>query len=211
MHGGQRRRHTTTENGSHANPIFDLPFEPLEDAMQAPTVSDVDATTTQPTIGRARVSTRQEETRTSFTFPELHQRIADAGAPAITSTWFNHNIKAHFEKERETTVMGKFTCDNNACRKKRWSSMVVAIWIRGYPQNGYNAIVYNQRCESCNWLGSLPLDEESYVERIAYWLKRWAGIRVVQPPIGTGLGRGPHKSEHCEGCKVRHCSRADDF
>lgn len=211
MRSGQRRRHITTETGSHANPIFDLAFVSLEDTMQALTISDISSANALPTIGRPRVSTQQVETRTSFTFPDLHQRIADAVAPAITSTWFNHNIKAHFEKQRETTVMGKFACDNNACRKKRWSSMVVAIWIRGYPQSGYNAIVYSQRCGSCNRLGGLTLDEESYVERIAYWLKRWAGIRVVQPPISTRLGRGPHKSEHCEGCKAGHCSRADEF
>jgi hypothetical protein len=89
--------------------------------------------------------------------------------------------------------------------------MVVAIWIKGCPQGGNNAIVYNQCYESCNWLGGLTLDEESYIEQIAYSLKKWAGMRIEQPPIGTGLGRGPHKSEHCEGCKAGYCSQADDF
>lgn len=215
IHSGQRSRHTTIENSSQANPTFDLPFIPLEDTLQALTISDINTTIAQPKIDRVHIPTRQKETSTSFTFPELHQRIAEAVAPTITSTWFNPNMEAQFETEHETNIMGKFTCNNNRCRKGRkkdgWSSRVVAIWIRGYPRNGYNAIVYNQRCKSCDWLGSLKMDEESYVERIAYRLKRWAGVRVEQPPISIGLGRGPHEREHCEGCKAGHCSQADDF
>ncbi|KAF1828447.1 hypothetical protein BDW02DRAFT_616085 [Decorospora gaudefroyi] len=209
VRNSERNRHATTKNTSQTDSTFDLPFEVLENRLRALAIPDLDTIVAPPTIDRAHIPTRQEETRTFFTFPELHQRIAEAVAPTITSTWFNPDIEAHFDTEHETNVMGKFTCENKRCRKSQWSSKVVAVWIKGYPRNGYNAIVYNQRCKSCDRLGSFKLDAESYVERIAYRLKRWAGVRVEQPPF-SGQSRGPHESEHCEGCKAGHCSRADD-
>jgi hypothetical protein len=208
-HDGQRSRHTATENGSHTNSTFDTNYIPLEDTLQALTISDVNTTTARPKIGRARVAKLQKETRTSFTFPELHQRIAEAVAPAITSTWFNSNTKAHAEKEKDTNVIGKFTCVNDRCGKDGWSSGLVAIWIRGYDRNGYNAIVFNQRCKSCDWLGCLKMDEQSYVERIEYRLKKWAGVRDEESTFSRHkLLRGPHEREHCEGCKAGHCGLA---
>jgi hypothetical protein len=210
IQSGHRSGHTTTENISRADPTFDSASTPLEDTLQALTISDIDTTLVRSKIGRTRIPKLQKETRTSFTFPELHQRITEAVAPAITSTWFNHNTEAHFEHEYGTNIVGTFRCVNNRCGKKGWSSGVVAIWIYGYSRNGYNAIVYNQRCKVCDWLGSLKMDEESYVERIAYRLKRWAGVRVEQPSFSHKLLRGPHESEHCEGCKAGRCSRADN-
>jgi hypothetical protein len=56
---------------------------------------------------------------------------------------------------------------------------MVIIQIRGYSGNGYNAVVFNQRCRSCDWLGALTLDEKSYIDRVAYRLKKWAGVAVV--------------------------------
>lgn len=204
----QRSGHAATKNTSRTNSTFDLPFAVLQSQMQALTIPDSQISTVAPGIDRAHINTRQEETRTFFTFPRLHQRIDEAVVPAIASTWFNPDTEAHFDTEHETNVMGKFTCENKRCRKSQWSSQVVAVWIRGYPHNGYNAIVYNQRCKSCDRLGRFKLDEESYVERIAYRLKRWAGVRVEQPPF-SGQSRGPHESKHCEGCKAGHCSRAN--
>ncbi|KAH6852782.1 zinc-binding domain-containing protein [Alternaria alternata] len=207
-HNGQRSGHTATETSSHANPTFGSDFIPLEDSLQALTISGANTTTARPSIGRARVAKLQKETRTSFTFPELHQRIAEAVAPAITSTWFNSKTKAHLEKEKNTNIIGTFTCVNDRCGKNGWSSGLVAIWIRGYTRNGYNAIVYNQRCNFCDWLGCLEMDEQSYVERIAYRLKAWAGVNDEQANFRSKLLRGPHDSEHCEGCKAGHCGRA---
>jgi hypothetical protein len=68
--------------------------------------------------------------------------------------------------------MGKFRCNNNGCSNRGWGSKKVTILIRGYPENGYNAVVFNQRCMSCNGLGTLTLDENSYVKRVAYRLKK---------------------------------------
>jgi len=81
----------------------------------------------------------------------------------------------------------------------------VAIFIRGYPGNGYNALVFLQRCESCNRLGKLSLDNNSYVERIVYRLKKWAGVTVAQPDYRSADGRGPHRSDLGEGCKAGYC------
>ena len=139
-------------------------------------------------------------------FPELHQRIAEAVSPAITSTWFNNDEKARPENDQKhiTCVMGKFTCVNNGCRKNGWSSKVVAIKIRRYARSGYNATVYNQHCKACGWLGRLTLDEESYVERITYRLKVWACVRVERPPFNR-IKTKQHESVYCEGCKVGDC------
>ena len=205
----RRSGYAQTKNTSHTNSTFDLPFSVLESQMQALTIPDSQTSIVAPKIDRAHINTPQEETRTFFTFPELHQKIAEAVVPTIAPPWFNPDTEAHFGTEHETNVMGKFSCENKRCRKSQWSSQVVAVWIKGYPHNGYNAIVYNQRCKSCDRLGSFKLDEQSYVERIAYRLKRWAGVRVELPPF-SGQSRGPHESKHCEGCKAGHCSRADD-
>ncbi|KAI8931458.1 hypothetical protein NX059_011784 [Plenodomus lindquistii] len=206
----ERNRHATTKNTSQADSTFDRPFEVLENQLRALAISDVDTTVPSPESNRAQISTRTMETRSFFTYPELHQRIAEAVLPEITSTWFNPDMEAHFDTDHETNIMGNFTCENKRCRKRQWSSLVVAVWIKGYYRNGYNAIVYNQRCKLCDWLGRFKLDEASYVERITYRLKRWAGVRVEQLPFG-GPSKGPHESGHCEGCKAGHCSQADRF
>ena len=179
---------------------------PLEDTLQALTISNVNTPIARPKIGRSQIPKRQEETRTSFMFPELHQRIAEAVSPAITSTWFNNDEKARPENDQKhiTCVMGKFTCVNNGCRKNGWSSKVVAIKIRRYARSGYNATVYNQHCKACGWLGRLTLDEESYVERITYRLKVWACVRVERPPFNR-IKTKQHESVYCEGCKVGDC------
>ena len=51
----------------------------------------------------------------------------------------------------------------------------MTILIRGYPRNEYNAVISNQRCKPCHHLGTLILDKVSYIDRVAFRLKRWAG------------------------------------
>ncbi|KAK2035844.1 hypothetical protein LZ31DRAFT_306596 [Colletotrichum somersetense] len=77
--------------------------------------------------------------------------------------------------------MGKLECDNASCPNTTWTSKKVAIVIRGYHGNGYNAVVFSQRCMSCKKLGSFTLNKQSYVEQIAYRLMRWAGVETEQP------------------------------
>ncbi|KAH8774389.1 zinc-binding domain-containing protein, partial [Diaporthe sp. PMI_573] len=93
------------------------------------------------------------------------------------------------------------------CSKTQWSSKKVAIRITGYARNGYNAVIFNQYCASCNHLGTLQLDKDSYIDRVTYRLKRWAGVLTEQQHYvrkKTGL---PHRSGLCEGCKRDYCQR----
>ncbi|KUI71987.1 hypothetical protein VM1G_11789 [Cytospora mali] len=110
--------------------------------------------------------------QTSFTFPQLHQAVSSVVSDDIGSTWFNIQAGGNFQNEYSTNVMGRFECNNNSCPNNGWGSKKVAILIRGYPNNGYNATVFNQRCQSCNQLGSLTLDNASYVERVSYRIKK---------------------------------------
>ncbi|CAN9288958.1 unnamed protein product [Alternaria alternata] len=191
---------------------------PLEDTLQALTISNVNTPIARPKIGRSQIPKRQEETRTSFMFPELHQRIAEAVSPAITSTWFNNDEKARPENDQKhiTCVMGKFTCVNNGCRKNGWSSKVVAIKIRRYARSGYNATVYNQHCKACGWLGRLTLDEESYVERITYRLKIFDRPVVAPSPALAPPGQRvavidapPKHLRYCASGGLANCQ--EDF
>ncbi|KAF2682588.1 hypothetical protein K458DRAFT_432577 [Lentithecium fluviatile CBS 122367] len=147
------------------------------------------------------------ETRTSFMFPSLHQDVMEAIADQIPSArFYPHDSDRGSNNKYSTNVMGKFKCNNNACRQGGWGSKVVSILIRGYPGNEYNAVVFNQRCKSCNRLGIMTLDEESYVDRVAYRVKKWAGVlteqRVYVPKKGP-----PHESSLCEGCKRGVCRK----
>ncbi|CAG8207328.1 unnamed protein product, partial [Penicillium nalgiovense] len=84
----------------------------------------------------------------------------------------------------------------------------IAITIRLFPGQKYNARVYHQRCKFCHWL-SRPVLDQSYAERIVYWIRQWNGIRVERPPISRD-SKGPHNRQLCEGCKAGHCSQADE-
>lgn len=151
------------------------------------------------------------ETRTSLMFPSLHQDVVNEVSNEIASIWFHERDSDHdSNKEYSTHVMGRFKCNNNACSAGGWGSKKVAILIRGYPRNGYNAVVFNQRCLSCNWLGTLTLDEKSYVDRVAYRLKKWAGIWMEKQHHASKKGL-PHKSDLCEGCKRGVCREIDDW
>jgi len=144
-------------------------------------------------------------------FPSLHQDVVDAVSGQIASARFhNEDSDGDSNKKYLTHVMGKFKCNNNACSKGGWGSKKVAIQIRGYPRNGYNAVVFNQRCKSCNQLGNLTLDEKSYVDRVAYRLKKWAGIPMEKQYYDRKNGP-PHESTLCEGCKIGVCQLGEQL
>ena len=63
---------------------------------------------------------------------------------------------------------------------------------------------------SNNKLGALTLDEHSYVERVAYRLKKWAGVRMEQMRY-AGKGGLPHRSDLCEGCRRGYCQQSHDW
>jgi hypothetical protein len=146
-----------------------------------------------------------QETREFFMFPELHPNVADAVFPEISLTWFNRDDNDQtFNHEWFTHVMGRFICNNNTCKKAGWNSRKVPIEIRRYKDNGYIAIVYNQRCKSCDHLGTFELNERSYIERVAYRLKKWAGVEMEVLPYKEVDGL-PHERAYCEGCKRGKC------
>jgi hypothetical protein len=162
-------------------------------------------TTTPQKRAKKNISKTVQETREFFMFPELHADISKAVFPEITSTWFNENDDDdQSNHEYPTYVMGRFVCNNNACKKQLWVSGKVFIEIRGYDGNGYSAVVYNQRCKSCNSLGTFVLGEQSYIDRVAYRLKYWAGVREKRPYHGEATGP-PHERDFCEGCRRGKC------
>ncbi|KAH8751627.1 zinc-binding domain-containing protein [Diaporthe sp. PMI_573] len=144
------------------------------------------------------------EIQTSFMFPELHKAVTDAVAPFMTRPRFRNNVDHTPEKEYSTYVMAKFTCNNHGRIPRIWSSKKVTIVIRSYGKKEYNAVVYNQGCEKCANLGRIILDESSYVERVSYRLKKWAGIRMEPQGYTGGVGP-PHLEELCEGCRAGYC------
>lgn len=141
-------------------------------------------------------------------FPSLHEAVVNAVARSMISpSFYDGENDADANNEYQTHVMGKFRCKNKAYSTRGWGSKKVAILIRGYAGNGYNAEVFNQRCKTCDTLGTLTLDQKSYVERVAYRIQKWAGVRMEQPYYASKKGL-PHKSELCEGCTpVRRTSR----
>lgn len=142
---------------------------------------------------------------TSFMFPSLHQKIVKAVSDDKISTWFHrNNSNEGSNNEYSTYVMGRFKCNNNACSTDSWSSKMVAISIRGYSRNRYNAVVFNQRCMACKRLGMLTLDVDLYVNRVAYRLKKWASVLMEQQYYAPKEGP-PHERDLCEGCKRGVC------
>lgn len=139
----------------------------------------------------------------SYTFPALHDAIHNEVRSDVGSTCFRKSNNGA-NNEHPTNIMSKFLCANDGCPTRRWTSKTVAIVIRGFPRGGYNAEVFNQRCRECNELGRMTIDEDSYVERVAYRLRRWAGAEAERPPYGGDQGP-PHERSLCEGCKRGYC------
>jgi hypothetical protein len=190
---------------------LDVPALTFERHARVPASANPAPTTTFSKIAKGNVPKPTQETREFFMFPALHANVAEAVFPEITSTWFHENDNDdNFNHEWLTHVMGSFKCKNKVCKKKHWFSKKVPIQIRGYDGNGYSAVVYNQRCKSCDWLGTFLLDEESYIDRVTYWLKRWAGVRMARPNHKRKKGL-PHERAFCEGCKRGKCRDGDDY
>jgi len=171
-------------------------------------------------------------------FPHLHHRVLDAVVGMVhLTTWFNAlGTDSNSTEKYSTNIMGTFECRNQnlfvneiffplpsspplpyitaqltstTSPKSGWDSKIVAILILKYPDGGYNAHVFKHRCKSCNKLGALTLDEQSYVDRVSYRLKKWAGVKMDRPEYRGGIEGGPpHEYRLCEGCKKGHCRRS---
>lgn len=137
-------------------------------------------------------------------FPSLHDDVAILLEDCGLDFAF-HNIDEEVcKKEWDTNVMGRFSCHNPKCTTKAWSSKLIAMTIRLYGRKKYNARVYYQRCQECDWLAK-PRLNESYAERIVHRLKVWSGIKV-ETPRHRKKGKGPHLEDLCEGCKAGRCA-----
>jgi len=138
-------------------------------------------------------------------FPNLHGDVEKALLDELLFyTFHDEDNDDDCIGDHDTNIMGKFVCSNKSCGKK-WSSRVIAITIRHYPGQRYNARVYHQHCKGCGFLGHPTLDE-SYSERVSYRIKKWRGVEMEPPPFSRDLdNKRPHESDLCEGRKHGHC------
>ncbi|KAL4960049.1 3CxxC-type zinc finger protein [Aspergillus stella-maris] len=145
-------------------------------------------------------------------YPGLHKHVTrllkDTTHPVLEYTFHREDTPFEAINAWDTNVMGRFICRNPLCSKKKWGSKVISMTIREYEGYKYNARVYYQRCKECDNLAEPELGgNDSYEERVVYWLKQWNGIPVQKPNHG-GKSNGPHDEERCEGCKAGHCRKA---
>ncbi|EEU36114.1 uncharacterized protein NECHADRAFT_53170 [Fusarium vanettenii 77-13-4] len=142
-------------------------------------------------------------------YPALHDELLKELEEDDLYLTFNNNDDERGRIETyDTNIMGRFTCHNNNCTSRGWSSKKIAITIRMYNGDRYNARVYHQRCRSCNWLSRPDLDVDTYVDRVAYRLKKWSGVEVERPFYSRKIGK-PHERALCEGCKNGHCKEGE--
>lgn len=140
--------------------------------------------------------------------PSLHDEVSDLLREHNLSFDFYDSDDSDCEKYYDTNIMGRFICRNPLCASNGWNSKRIAITIRKYHGNQYNAKVWHQSCKACDRLSTPQLDG-SYAERIAYRIKKWHGVRMERPPHSGNKGP-PHERDFCEGCKHGHCSEAWD-
>jgi len=108
------------------------------------------------------------------------QRRKSADADDLSFSFHRDDEDHRVVRDYDSNIMGRFICDNRDCATGAWSSKMIAITIRMYPNKEYIARVYHQRCRGCNRVGR-PILDESYAERVAYRLKKWSRIDVETP------------------------------
>jgi len=155
---------------------------------------------------RTRPKSKPQDSGRSWSmYPALHDSVgrllAEDGLPF---TFFAIDEDKGSIDKYDTNIMGRFKCLNKACPHAGWASKVVAVTIRMYPEQQYNARVYHQRCKACGSL-SQPFPDDSYAQRIAYRLKKWSGIEMDRPPFTDRENGRPHESTLRESCKHGHC------
>ena len=122
----------------------------------------------------------------------------------------NDDVSTSCIETWDTNIMGRFSCRNDGCDSRGWPSKAIATTIRLYPGARYNARIYHQRCMRCLTTGRLEEVDESYVERVSYWLKRWSGVEVQAPQRSYQKTRAPHQKDLCEGCRAGHCKLGEE-
>ncbi|KAK3817132.1 MAG: zinc-binding domain-containing protein [Linnemannia elongata] len=114
----------------------------------------------------------------------------------------------HALKEYDTFVSGFFLCSER-CSKRGWSSGKIAISIRLYDHEQYNARIHHQRCRVCDALSRPTLDADTYGERVSYRLNKWSGFKMSHPIYGKKT-TPPHDCENCEACSIGRCPHDKD-
>jgi len=156
-----------------------------------------------PAMTQRRPQRRPQQPAWSM-FPLLHDNVSRLlEVEGHSFTFHNLDDEISCIRSYDTAIMGRFHCRSRKCQSKIWSSKQIAITIRMYPGERYNARVYYQRCQACNALRK-PILDDSYAERVAYRLLKWSGVEQDRPAF-SGESRGPHRSELCEGCRAGHC------
>lgn len=137
--------------------------------------------------------------------PDLHDNVQDLlSENNLNFTFRTIDNESNMLGFRNTNIMGRFECTNKRCSSKGWPSKVIPITIRYYAGRQYNARVYKQRCKRCNHLGKFQPDD-SYVERVVYWLKTWSGVPMQRLVHSGAPTTRPHEESLCEGCKAGVC------
>ncbi|KAH6699084.1 zinc-binding domain-containing protein [Leptodontidium sp. MPI-SDFR-AT-0119] len=142
-------------------------------------------------------------------FPSLHDNVSSLlEDDGLHFTFYPIDRDTGCIKSYDTNIMGKFRCNNQTCKATGWGSRKIAITIRRFRNQRYNARVYYQRCKRCKTL-SEPEVDDSYADRVAYRLKSWSGVEQERRPF-SGTSNGPHERSLCEGCKAGHCNDASE-
>lgn len=140
-------------------------------------------------------------------YPELFESVDDHLKTPFT--FYNVDVAGSDAlKEYDTFVSGAFHC-NERCSKRRWTSGKIAISIRLYDHDQYNARVHHQRCRSCATLRRPTLDADTYGERVSYRLNKWSGFKM-DPPFYGNKKTLPHDCENCEACSIGRCPHDKD-
>ncbi|KAF5664827.1 hypothetical protein FHETE_6942 [Fusarium heterosporum] len=138
-------------------------------------------------------------------YPELHDEVADKLEEFQLEYSFNTNDDEHsILKDYDSNIMGRFSCPNDQCKNNGWSTEKMAVTIREYSGDRYNVRVYHQRCKRCKSVGRPTIDEDSYIDRVTYRIKKWNGVEMKHPEW-SGIRVKPHEEALCEGCRDGHC------
>ncbi|KAF9900905.1 hypothetical protein EC991_006737 [Linnemannia zychae] len=139
-------------------------------------------------------------------YPELSENVD--GHLKKPFTFYSADIASLALKEYDTFVSGVFLCVGR-CSNRSWSSGKIAISIRMYDRDRYNARIHHQRCRDCNALSRPTLDADTYAERVSYRLNKWSGFEIVLPSY-TLKPTPPHDCANCEACRIGRCHHDKD-